>query len=70
MDNINIPKPILKWVGGKSQILENVLNKFPKNINVYHEIFVGGGSVLIGLLTYANKNLIKVNMFIMLKTTL
>ena len=60
-DEFEYTRPIIKWVGGKSQILENVLNKFPKNINVYHEIFLGGGSVLIGLLTYANKNLIKIN---------
>lgn len=43
-------KPILKWVGGKTQILEEVLSKFPKVIHDYHEIFIGGGSVLIGLL--------------------
>lgn len=43
-------KPILKWVGGKKQILEEVLSNFPKKINNYHEVFIGGGSVLIGLL--------------------
>lgn len=43
--------PFLKWIGGKSQILDNVLQKFPKNINNYHEIFVGGGSVILGLLS-------------------
>ena len=44
-------KPILKWVGGKKQILGEVLSNFPKKINNYHEVFIGGGSVLIGLLT-------------------
>ncbi|BAU79890.1 DNA methyltransferase [Tokyovirus A1] len=43
-------KPPLKWVGGKSQILENVLELFPKTIKNYYEPFVGGGSVLLGLL--------------------
>ena len=43
-------KPILKWVGGKKQILKQVLSNFPNRINNYHEVFVGGGSVLIGLL--------------------
>jgi len=43
-------KPILKWVGGKSQILDKVLSLFPKSINDYHEPFVGGGSVLLGAL--------------------
>ena len=43
-------KPPLKWVGGKSQILEVVLSKFPAEINNYYEPFVGGASVLLGLL--------------------
>ena len=34
-------KPILKWVGGKKQILKQVLSNFPNRINNYH-IFVGG----------------------------
>lgn len=46
-----MPKPFLKWVGGKSQILEEVLDRFPTTINNYYEPFLGGGSVLIGLLT-------------------
>ena len=36
-------KPFLKWVGGKTQIIHSVMNKFPKNIQNYHELFVGGG---------------------------
>lgn len=44
-------KPFLKWVGGKTQILENVLALFPTHLTNYHEPFVGGGSVLLGLLT-------------------
>ena len=43
-------KPILKWVGGKTQILDNVIPLFPKVMNNYHEPFVGGGSVLFALL--------------------
>ena len=43
-------KPVIKWVGGKSQILSTVLEMFPKEMNNYHEPFLGGGSVLIGLL--------------------
>ena len=27
----NIPKPILKWVGGKTQIITEILNNFPKS---------------------------------------
>ena len=54
-------KPILKWVGGKTQILDIVLSKFPKEINNYHEIFIGGGSVLIELLERFNRKEIKIN---------
>ena len=54
--NINMNKisenisPFLKWVGGKNQIIDKVLSSFPTKINNYHEIFLGGGSVLLGLL--------------------
>lgn len=43
-------KPFLKWVGGKTQILDEVLSHFPKTMVNYHEPFLGGGSVLLGLL--------------------
>jgi DNA adenine methylase len=54
-------KPILKWVGGKTQILDKLITNFPLDINNYHEIFLGGGSVLLTLLTYVKNGIIKVN---------
>jgi DNA adenine methylase len=48
---MSIVKPLIKWVGGKTQILNDVLNKFPTENNNYYEPFLGG-SVLLGLLTY------------------
>ena len=53
-------KPLLKWVGGKSQILDTILSLYPIEINNYHEVFVGGGSVLLGFLTNVKNSLIKV----------
>ena len=43
-------KPFIKWVGGKSQILETVLEAMPNEMEDYHELFAGGGSVLFGVL--------------------
>lgn len=45
-------KPTIKWVGGKSQLLGKILPKFPSQISSYYEPFLGGGSVLLGLLSF------------------
>tara|TARA_R110002153_G_scaffold193634_2_gene347022 strand:+ start:2553 stop:3398 length:846 start_codon:yes stop_codon:yes gene_type:complete len=50
-------KPFIKWVGGKTQILDGVLQRFPKEINDYYEPFLGGGSVLIGVLSDESINI-------------
>ena len=50
-NQFRIVKPILKWLGGKTQIIDIILNKTPIEINNYHEMFVGGGSILLGNLT-------------------
>jgi len=57
----NIPKPFLKWVGGKTQIIDNVINNFPKKIINYHEPFLGGGSVLLALLFKIHNGHIKLS---------
>jgi len=58
---INTPKPIIKWVGGKTQILDKLIIEFPTKMNNYHEIFLGGGSVLLALLSYVKNGVIKID---------
>jgi DNA adenine methylase len=54
-------KPFLKWVGGKTQILDDILSKFPKEMGNYHEPFVGGGSVLLAVCEAKASGKIKIN---------
>lgn len=38
--------PVVKWVGGKRQLLDELTPLFPKRFTAYCEPFVGGGAVL------------------------
>jgi DNA adenine methylase len=58
-EQIFYEKPIIKWIGGKTQIIDTVIENFPNEINNYHELFLGGGSVLIGLLSLIESGNIK-----------
>ncbi len=42
-------QPVVKWVGGKRQLLPNLISLFPKGIESYCEPFFGGGAVLFNL---------------------
>lgn len=57
---VKLQKPFLKWAGGKTQIINNILDKIPYNINNYHEIFIGGGSVLFAVLSLQKENKIMI----------
>ncbi|MDY0278001.1 MAG: Dam family site-specific DNA-(adenine-N6)-methyltransferase [Acholeplasma sp.] len=41
--------PVLKWVGGKRQLLEKIKGLLPTEYNTYYEPFVGGGALLFEL---------------------
>jgi DNA adenine methylase len=42
-------KPILKWAGGKTQILGDLMRKVPDRFNRYIEPFIGGGAMFFAL---------------------
>ena len=42
-------EPILKWAGGKRQLLSEITGLFPTSYDGYHEPFVGGGAVFFHL---------------------
>ena len=42
-------QPLLKWAGGKRQLLANILPLVPKEYNCYIEPFVGGASVFMSI---------------------
>lgn len=51
---------ILKWAGGKGQLLNELLPEFPRVMRNYYEPFVGGGAVLLRLLEEVKANRITI----------
>ena len=52
-NSTNSPRPFLKWAGGKTQLLDEIRKKLPKDLNKnykYFEPFVGGGAVFFSLM--------------------
>lgn len=43
------PQPLLKWAGGKRQLVAAILERLPDRIGTYFEPFVGGGAVFFAL---------------------
>lgn len=42
-------RPFLKWAGGKTQLLDQLLARVPQEINRYFEPFFGGGALYFAL---------------------
>lgn len=40
-------KPVIPWVGGKTNILSDIIPMLPKYFNHYYEPFVGGGGIVL-----------------------
>lgn len=49
MKKNNPIRPVVKWVGGKRQILDQILNFVPETFDTYYEPFLGGAAVLLTL---------------------
>ena len=64
--------PFLKWVGGKTQLLEKIKSLAPTDYNTYYEPFIGGGAVLFGLMpkiaVINDKNTALINTYRQIKT--
>lgn len=43
-------EPVIKWAGGKRQLLNIIQQNFPEDYNHYYEPFVGGGAVVFGVM--------------------
>lgn len=64
--NRRVPRPFVKWVGGKSQLLDELRRRVPETFGRYFEPFVGGGALYFELkpkdavLTDVNDELVNV----------
>lgn len=43
------PHPFLKWAGGKTKLLPELLKRVPTKFDTYHEPFLGGGALFFAL---------------------
>ena len=42
-------KPVIKWVGGKTKIMDKIIGNIPPHFNNYYEPFLGGASVFLNM---------------------
>jgi len=50
-----IPKPFVKWAGGKRQLIPTLNQNLPNSFGTYFEPFLGGGALLFHMLTERNR---------------
>ncbi|MCL6610184.1 MAG: DNA adenine methylase [Peptococcaceae bacterium] len=64
-------QPVIKWAGGKRQLIDRYREFFPARFNAYHEPFLGGGAVFfhlippVSFLSDSNEELI--NMYLVIQ---
>ncbi len=56
----NYQKSFLKWVGGKNKLLGHIIPNIPLEMENYHEIFLGGGTILLAILSLQKENKITI----------
>jgi DNA adenine methylase len=49
VQEISLTRPLLKWAGGKTQLLGEIVPKIPKKYGHYIEPFLGGGAVFFAV---------------------
>lgn len=57
----NVPKPLLKWLGGKRQLMTHLVDRVPRDMLNYYEPFIGGGSMLFAMLYMKQQGRIKIH---------
>lgn len=68
------PKPFLKWVGGKTRLMNKLSEFFPTSYKNYFEPFLGGGSVFFNFMpenaTIADSNTTLIDTYITIRDNL